>query len=65
MGQAAVGLICLIISVGTFLLEGKQWPTFITAGIGGIILGHVSTTIAGKVYDATHSVFSTVGGWIS
>lgn len=39
MTQAAVTLVLGTIAVATFMLKGKQWPTFITAAVFGIYLG--------------------------
>lgn len=36
MVQGVLAILFLVIAVCTFLLQGKQWPTFITAGLFGM-----------------------------
>lgn len=45
--QAVICLILAIIAVATFLLQGKQWPTFISATLFGMFAG--STDWGGAV----------------
>ncbi len=37
--QAVLTLIFGVIAICTFLLKGRQWPTFITAGLFGMFAG--------------------------
>ncbi len=37
--QAVLTVIFGIIAICTFLLKGRQWPTFITAGLFGMFAG--------------------------
>ncbi|GII65375.1 hypothetical protein Ssi03_75340 [Sphaerisporangium siamense] len=50
--QAVLTLIFGVIAVCTFMLKGRQWPTFITACLFGMFFG---TTTWGR----------TIGAWIS
>jgi len=37
--QAMLCLLLAVIAIATFVLKGKQWPTFISAGLLGVFLG--------------------------
>jgi hypothetical protein len=44
--QAMLCLLLAVIAIATFVLKGKQWPTFISATLLGLFLG---ATKAGDV----------------
>jgi len=37
--QALLCILLATIAIATFVLKGKQWPTFISAGFMGLFLG--------------------------
>jgi hypothetical protein len=37
--QAMLCMLLAVIAIATFVLKGKQWPTFISAGLLGLFLG--------------------------
>ncbi|MGP4027284.1 hypothetical protein [Actinomadura sp. 3N407] len=51
MPQETQALIFFIIAVCTFMLKGKQWPTFITAGIMGFFLAGAGWSDLGGAFE--------------
>lgn len=64
MDVGTVGLIMMIISLCTFVIDGKQWPTFITAAIGGICIGYASNKVGDAVTDTVGSIFAGIRDFI-
>lgn len=58
MTQGVICLVLGIIAIATFLLQGKQWPTFISAILLGMFLG--STAFGGAVMGWVTSMLSTL-----
>jgi len=58
--QAVLCLILGVVAVCTFLLKGRQWPTFITACLFGMFVG--GTGWGGAVMRAVSSVTSQIIG---
>ncbi|MEU7743355.1 hypothetical protein [Nonomuraea sp. NPDC049158] len=52
--QAVICLILGIVAVATFMIKGKQWPTFITATLFGMYAG--ATTWGGAITRAVTSM---------
>lgn len=63
MTQVAVTFILGVVAIATFMLKGKQWPTFITAGLFGIFLG--ATPLGAGLMDLINRFFDSLNGWLS
>lgn len=63
MTTVAITFVLGAICVATFLLQGKQWPTFITSTIFGLYLG--STTLGTWTMGQVNAVFDWLGGMLS
>lgn len=42
MTQVAISVILCTAAVATFMLNGRQWPTFVVTLLFGLYLGHTS-----------------------
>lgn len=60
MTHGVITFILALIAIGTFVLKGKQWPTFITATLFGIYLG--STFIGEGLKDAVETFLEFLTG---
>ncbi|WP_068925069.1 hypothetical protein [Planobispora rosea] len=61
--QGFITLMLFVIAVCTFLLKGRQWPTFITAGLFGMFFG--STAWGSGLMGWVSALASTLVGAIS
>lgn len=63
MTQAAITFILGTIAVATFMLKGKQWPTFITAALFGLYLG--GTSLGQWVQGIVNGLMAQLNAWLS
>ncbi len=63
MTQAAITLVLGVIAVATFMLKGKQWPTFITTLVFGLYLG--TTTVGQWIMTPVNAFFGWLNGFLA
>lgn len=63
MTQIAICVILATAAVATFMLNGRQWPTFLVTLLFGLYFGHTS---AGQwVMGRVDWVFGQINQWLS
>ncbi|GIH69416.1 hypothetical protein [Sphaerimonospora thailandensis] len=62
MTTAVITFVLGIIAVATFMIKGRQWPTFITAVLFGLYLG--TTPVGEFIKGIVKSFFTALTGWL-
>jgi hypothetical protein len=60
--QVMLGILLATIAIATFVLKGKQWPTFISATLLGMFLGSTSagTAVVKNLAESVASILKNL-----